>query len=155
MRPFVLDLEPVVRDAVEAARPRAEEVDIDLSLEIPGFPVQVEVDRDRIGQAIDNLLSNALKFTPPGGQVRVRLRADATLAVIEVADSGPGIRESDARRIFERLYRSGTAVAQQVPGAGLGLTIALAIAEAHHGSLGLVRSNEDGTTFRMELPLTT
>jgi protein-histidine pros-kinase len=155
MRPFVLDLEPVVRDAVEAARPRAEEVDIDLTLEIPGFPIQVEVDRDRIGQAIDNLLSNALKFTPPGGQVRVRLRANAKLAEIEVADSGPGIRESDARRIFERLYRSGTAVAQQVPGAGLGLTIALAIAEAHHGSLGLVRSNEDGTTFRMELPLAT
>lgn len=155
MRPFVLDLEPVVRDAVEAARPRAEEVDIDLALEIPGFPVQVEVDRDRIGQAIDNLLSNALKFTPPGGQVRVRLRASARLAEVEVADSGPGIRDSDRQRIFERLYRSGSAVAQQVPGAGLGLTIALAIAEAHHGSLGLVRSNEHGTTFRMELPLAT
>jgi protein-histidine pros-kinase len=85
----------------------------------------------------------------------VRLRVNSKLAEIDVADSGPGIRESDARRIFERLYRSGTAVAQQVPGAGLGLTIALAIAEAHHGSLGLVRSNEDGTTFRMELPLAT
>ena len=153
IRPFVLDLEPVVRDAVEAARPRAEEVGIELSLEIPGFPVQVEVDRDRVGQAIDNLLSNALKFTPAGGDVRVRLRTRRRLAEIEVADSGTGIREGDIDRIFERLYRSGAAVAQQVPGAGLGLTIALAIVEAHNGSIGLVKTGATGTTFRMELPL--
>jgi len=155
MRPFVVDLEPVVRDAVEAARLRAAEVDIDLSLEIPGFPVQVNVDRDRVGQAIDNLLSNAIKFTPAGGQVRVRLRTRGQMAEIEVADSGSGVRDIDAERIFERLYRSGSAVAQQVPGAGLGLTIALAIAEAHHGSIGLVKSDETGATFRMELPLAT
>jgi PAS domain S-box-containing protein len=153
IQPFVLDLEPVVRDSVEAARPRAEEIGIDLGLEIPGFPVQVEVDRDRVGQAIDNLLSNALKFTPPGGRVRVRLRIQGRLAQIEVADSGIGIQEGEAERIFERLYRAGTAVAEQVPGAGLGLTIALAIAEAHNGSLGLVETSERGATFRMELPL--
>jgi PAS domain S-box-containing protein len=153
IRPFVLDLEGVVRDAVEAARLRAAEVDVDLSLEIPGFPVQVEVDRDRVGQAIDNVLSNAIKFTPAGGQVRVRLRTRGRLAEIEVADSGTGVRKDDADRIFERLYRSGSAVAQQVPGAGLGLTIALAIVKAHNGSIGLVKSDESGSTFRMELPL--
>jgi protein-histidine pros-kinase len=153
IRPSVLDLESVVRDAVEAARPRADEADIDLRLEIPGFPVQVEVDRDRIGQAIDNLLSNAIKFTPAGGKVRVRLRTDEALAQVEVADSGSGIRDGDAERIFERLYRSGSAVAQQVPGAGLGLTIALAIAEAHHGRIVLVKSDAAGATFRMDLPL--
>jgi protein-histidine pros-kinase len=154
IRPSVLDLESVVRDAVEAARPRADEADIDLRLEIPGFPVQVEVDRDRIGQAIDNLLSNAIKFTPAGGTVRVRLRTHEALAQVEVADSGGGIRDGDAGRIFERLYRSGSAVAQQVPGAGLGLTIALAIAEAHHGRIVLVKSDATGATFRMDLPLT-
>jgi protein-histidine pros-kinase len=153
IRPMVVDLEQVVRDAVESARLRADEVDIDLSLEIPGFPVQANVDRDRVGQAIDNLLSNALKFTPAGGRVRVGLRTRGDLAEIEVADSGTGIRESDSLRIFERLYRSGTAVAQQIPGAGLGLTIALAIAEAHGGSVTLVRSNADGTVFQLALPL--
>jgi PAS domain S-box-containing protein len=153
IRALPLDLEPVVRDAVEAARPRAEEVDIDLTLEIPGFPVQVEADRDRIGQAIDNLLSNALKFTPSGGRVRVRLRPHDGHAEIEVADSGMGIGDIDPTRIFERLYRSGSAVAQQVPGAGLGLTIALAIVEAHNGTIGVVESNETGTTFRMQFPL--
>jgi protein-histidine pros-kinase len=155
MRPVVLDLEPVVRDAVEAARVRAAESGIELSLEIPGFPIQVEVDRDRIGQALDNLLSNALKFTPEGGQVRVRLRIDEHCAEIDVADSGSGVRESDAERIFERLYRSGSAIAQQVPGAGLGLTIALAIAEAHGGTIGLVKSDATGATFRLRLPLGT
>ena len=153
MRPLVVDLEPVVRDALEAARVRAAEVGIDLSLEIPGFPLQVEVDRDRIGQALDNLLSNALKFTPSGGAVRVRVRTHGSHVQVDVADSGIGVRESDADRIFERLYRSGTAIAQQVPGAGLGLTIALAIAEAHGGSLGLVKSDANGAVFRLELPL--
>jgi signal transduction histidine kinase len=153
IRPHVVDLEPVVRDAVEAARPRAEEVDIDLRLEIPGFPVQVRVDGDRIGQAVDNLLSNALKFTPAGGEVRVRLRVDGDRAEIEVADSGTGIREDDAGRVFERLYRAGSAVAEQVPGAGLGLTIALAIVEAHGGSIELVKTDEQGTTFLVQLPL--
>jgi len=153
MRPLVLDLETVVRDAVAAARVRAVEVDIDLRLEIPGFPVQVKVDRDRIGQALDNLLSNALKFTPTGGNVLVRLRTRGRAAEIDIVDSGIGVPESDAERIFERLYRTDSAVAQQVPGAGLGLTIALAIAEAHDGSLGLVDSDAGGATFRMALPL--
>ena len=153
MRPFVVDLEPVVRDSVEAARVRAREIGIELALEIPGFPVQVEVDRDRIGQALDNLLSNALKFTPPGGHVRVRLRTRDGVAEIDVADSGIGVRDSDAERIFERLYRSGSAIAQQVPGAGLGLTIALAIAEAHEGTIALISSDANGSTFRLEIPL--
>ncbi len=153
IRTAMVDLEPIVRDAVEAARPRAEEVDIDLSVEIPGFAVQVEADRDRVGQAIDNLLSNALKFTPAGGTVRVRLHAGPNDAVIEVADSGMGIGDVDPNRIFERLYRSGSAVAQQVPGAGLGLTIALAIVEAHHGTIGVVKTDTHGTTFRMSFPL--
>ena len=153
IRTTVIDIEPIVRDAVEAARPRAEEVDIDLTLEIPGFPVQVDADRDRVGQAIDNLLSNALKFTPAGGAVRVRLHVNGTAAEIEVADSGMGIGDIEPHRIFERLYRSGSAVAQQVPGAGLGLTIALAIVEAHHGTIGVVKSDNHGTTFRMSFPM--
>jgi len=153
IRPAVIDIESVVREAVEAARPRAEEVDIDLLLEAAGPTVLVDADRDRIGQAVDNLLSNALKFTPAGGEVRVRVAIATTEVEIDVADSGMGIGEIDPTRIFERLYRSGSAVSQQVPGAGLGLTIALAIVEAHHGTIGVVKSDHRGTTFRMCLPL--
>jgi PAS domain S-box-containing protein len=153
VRQSPVDLVAVVRDAVDAARPRADEVDILLLMELPGGPVRVEADRDRIGQAIDNLLSNALKFTPAGGEVRVRLGTRGNVAEIDVSDSGEGVHHGDAQRIFERLYRSGSAVAQQIPGAGLGLTIARAIAEAHHGSLAVVGSEPPGATFGMALPL--
>lgn len=153
IRTALIDIEPIVRDAVEAARPRAEEVDIDLSLDIPGTAVMVQGDRDRVGQAIDNLLSNALKFTPSGGTVRVWLGVADDEVVIEVADSGMGIGDIEPNRIFERLFRSGSAIAQQVPGAGLGLTITLAIVEAHQGTIGVVKSDTQGTTFRISLPL--
>jgi PAS domain S-box-containing protein len=153
IRTHLVDLEAVVRDAVDAARPRADEVDILLTMELPGGAVDVEVDRDRIGQAIDNLLSNAIKFTPAGGEVSLRLRTRDGFAEIDVSDSGEGIHDIDAQRIFERLYRSGSAVAQQIPGAGLGLTIALAIADAHNGSLTLVGDGAPGATFRITLPL--
>jgi PAS domain S-box-containing protein len=153
IRPELVDLERILCDAVEAARPRAEELDIALDLDVPGMAVVAHADRDRIGQAIDNLLSNALKFTPSGGQIEVRLAANAREAEIEVADSGTGIGDIDPQRIFERLYRSGSAIAQQVPGAGLGLTIALAIVEAHRGSIGVVKTDAAGTTFRMTFPL--
>ncbi|RNL65238.1 PAS domain-containing sensor histidine kinase [Nocardioides marmoriginsengisoli] len=149
IRPARVDLVPILRDAVEAARPRAEELHIELELDLPGIGLMINADRDRIGQAIDNLLSNALKFTPAGGEIGVRLRAVDGNAEIEVADSGMGIGEVEPNRVFERLYRSGTAVAQQVPGAGLGLTIALAIVEAHQGTIGVVKTDAHGTTFRM------
>lgn len=153
IRTALIDVEAIVRDAVEAARPRAEEVDIDLSLDLATSAALVLGDRDRVGQALDNLLSNALKFTPRGGSVRVRMSVVENLVEIEVADSGMGIGEIDPNRIFERLFRSGSAVAQQVPGAGLGLTIALAIVEAHQGSIGVVKSDTHGTTFQISLPL--
>jgi PAS domain S-box-containing protein len=153
IRPHRIDLGAVVRDGVEAARPRADEVEIDLRMDVPVVPVLVEIDPDRVGQAIDNLLSNAIKFTPAGGEVRVSLRVRDGFAEVDVADSGDGVRDGDVERIFERLYRSGSAVAQQVPGAGLGLTIALAIAEAHQGSLTLVQGPVGGATFRIALPL--
>jgi protein-histidine pros-kinase len=152
VRRTAVDVEQVVREAVEAARPRAEEIGIDLTLQIPGSVVQVVGDSDRIGQAMDNLLSNALKFTPAGGSVQVRLRVSHGQAEVDVADSGLGIGD-EPHRVFERLYRSGSAVARQVPGAGLGLTIVLAIVEAHGGTIDVVRSDSTGTTFRMTLPL--
>ena len=153
IRSAEIDLERVVRDAVEAARPRAEENALDLTLETPGSAVPMYGDRDRLGQAADNLLSNAIKFTPRGGRVRVVLRASDTSAEIDVVDSGPGIGVQDPDQLFERLFRASPAVERQMPGAGLGLTIALAIVEAHAGTIEVVSSTERGTTFRMTFPL--
>ncbi|KQT93929.1 hypothetical protein ASG49_02995 [Marmoricola sp. Leaf446] len=153
IRTAEIDLERVVREAVEAGRPRAEEAQLHLSLETPGNAVAMYGDRDRLGQAMDNLLSNAIKFTPAGGSVRVVLRPGRGQAQIDVVDTGVGIGEEDPDQLFERLFRAPTAVAQQTPGAGLGLTIALAIVEAHAGTIEVVRSGAEGTTFRMTFPL--
>jgi protein-histidine pros-kinase len=153
MRGCVLDLGPVVRNAVAAAQPHADHQGVALALQDLDAPVLVEADADRIGQAIDNLISNALKFTPPGGSVVVNLFAGQDVAHVEVADTGSGIGEPETERIFERLFRAESAVARQVPGAGLGLTIALAIAVAHRGTIGIVKSDHTGATFRLQLPL--
>jgi protein-histidine pros-kinase len=153
IRSAEIDLERVVSEAVEAARPRAEESRLSLSMETPGTAVPMFGDRDRLGQALDNLLSNAIKFTPAEGRVRVVLRRAGVSAQIDVIDTGVGIGEEDPNQLFERLFRSQNAVSQQTPGAGLGLTIALAIVEAHAGTIEVVRSGPGGTTFRMTFPL--
>ncbi len=156
IRSAEIDLERVVREAVEAARPRTEEARLSLSLETPGTAVPMYGDRDRLGQAMDNLLSNAIKFTPADGRVRVVLRTSGPAAEIDVIDTGIGIGAEDPDALFERLFRASSAVEQQTPGAGLGLTIALAIVEAHAGTIEVVSSSsEDGTTFRMTFPLRT
>jgi PAS domain S-box-containing protein len=153
IRSAEIDLERVVREAVEAARPRAEEAALDLSLETPGIAVPMYGDRDRLGQAMDNVLSNAIKFTPAHGRVRVVLRSRGASAEIDVIDTGVGIGDEDPEALFERLFRTPAAVAQQTPGAGLGLTIALAIVEAHAGTIEVAASGPGGTTFRMTFPL--
>ncbi|MEO5652923.1 MAG: PAS domain S-box protein [Marmoricola sp.] len=153
IRSAEIDLEAVVRDSVEAARPRAEEAELEVSLETAGSAVAMYGDRDRLGQAMDNLLSNAIKFTPRGGRVRVILREAGASAEIDVIDTGTGIGDEDPDLLFERLFRAPNAIERQLPGAGLGLTIALAIVEAHAGVIEIVSSGPQGTTVRMTFPL--
>jgi signal transduction histidine kinase len=109
-------------------------------------------DPHRIAQAIDNLVSNAIKFTPEGGFVEVRIRPSERTMVLEVQDSGIGIPETEQARLFERFFRASTA-ASRVPGVGLGLTIVKAIIEAHGGGLEVASKQGAGTTFRVELPI--
>lgn len=139
-------------DAVEAARPQAEKQGVQISAETE--PVTMHGgDPDRIGQLIDNLVSNAIKFTPEGGSVTVRLRAAGDRATIEVADTGMGISEADQKSLFDRFYRTDDAAKQAIPGIGLGLSISKAIAEGHGGSISLRSEEGRGTTFTVELPL--
>jgi signal transduction histidine kinase len=106
----------------------------------------------RIGQVVDNLVSNALKFTPPGGRVDVRAFAHGGGVRIEVADSGVGVPEGERERLFERFYRTAHAQTAAVPGAGLGLSIAKAIVEGHDGSISCRSGDGAGTTFVVDLP---
>ena len=110
-------------------------------------------DEDRLSQLFDNLLSNALKYTPDGGRVEVTLRREAGAAHIQVRDTGIGISAAERSRIYDRFFRAKAATERSVPGAGLGLTIAKAIAEAHGGCIGIESEEGAGTTVSLQLPL--
>jgi protein-histidine pros-kinase len=148
-----IDLVTAVRHVVESARPQADAAQLAVHLQLPDAALPVACDVHRISQAIDNLVSNAIKFTPAGGEVTVRLEIVGSSARVDVTDTGVGIGDTEPDRLFERLYRSPTAVAHEIPGAGLGLSIAAAILEAHGGRIRVVRSDDTGSTFRVELPI--
>jgi PAS domain S-box-containing protein len=147
-----VDLPTLTREAVEAARPRAEGKDLALSAKVDAVPLMAG-DRDRLAQVLDNLVSNAVKFTPEGGRVAVRLAARDGQAVVEVQDTGVGIPAAEQDRLFERFFRASTATERAIPGVGLGLTIAKAIVEAHGGRLGFHSVEGAGTTFSVRLPM--
>jgi PAS domain S-box-containing protein len=147
-----VDLGAVASETVEAARPQAEAKEITLTLATGPVPL-VAADRARIGQLLDNLVSNAIKFTPDGGRVDVRVRAHSKQAVVEVRDSGIGIPANEREHLFQRFYRTSTATEQAIQGTGLGLAISKAIVEAHDGRITLTSEEDVGTTFRVELPL--
>jgi signal transduction histidine kinase len=147
-----VDLLPLVTHAFEAARPAAAEREIELALETESVG-GLEGDAGRLGQMIDNLLSNALKFTPPGGTVLVRLSRRDDAAQIEISDTGMGISEDDQQRLFERFFRTSEATEQAIQGTGLGLSIAGAIAEGHGGSIEVKSEVGRGTTFSVVLPV--
>jgi signal transduction histidine kinase len=146
-----LDLNEIARQAAEEASGRADAKDLDLVVNANG-PVPVEADRGRMFQLLDNLISNAIKFTPDGGKVEIRVVRDGD-AVLEVCDTGIGFTRSEAARVFERFYRTENAVARQVPGTGLGLFIAHAITDAHGGRISAHPREGGGAVFRVELPL--
>jgi signal transduction histidine kinase len=150
LEPTKLDLAEIALQAVEEARPRAERKGLTLSFVGDG-PVSVDADRGRMFQLLDNLVSNAIKFTPEGGRVDVRAVRTADGAVLEVSDTGIGLPPEELELVFERFFRSGHAVSNQIPGTGLGLFIARAIAEAHGGHISASNRDGGGTTFRIDL----
>src|SRR5436305_1418208 len=112
----------------------------------------LQADRERIVQLVNNLVGNALKFTPRGGEVDVQLTDSPSEALIEVRDSGPGIPEAELPRIFDRFYRGTNVGEARSSGSGLGLAIARSIVEMHGGSIDVVSAIGRGTSFRAHLP---
>jgi signal transduction histidine kinase len=115
--------------------------------------VRVLADRDKIIQVLTNLLSNAAKFTPSGGQVWVRTLRENARAVVEVEDTGVGISPEQLGAIFERFHRVGDTLASKPEGAGLGLPISREIVQHHGGALIAQSQPGRGSCFRMTLPL--
>jgi signal transduction histidine kinase len=117
-----------------------------------GPEVNAEADPLRLGQAVANLLDNALKYTPAKGSVRLCTRLTPGFAELEVSDSGPGIPEAEREKVWRRLYRSDTSRSQR--GLGLGLSLVKAIVEAHGGSVSVDSAPEGGARFVVRLPHT-
>jgi signal transduction histidine kinase len=145
-------LAPILMASVESARPIAAAAGIELGLDL-AEDCMVNADGVRLGQGCDNLISNAIKFTPRGGRVTVGLRGSASSAVITVADTGMGIAAEELDQLFSRFFRATTATRNAVQGVGLGLVITRAIARAHGGEIGVASEEGVGTTFSMTLPL--
>ncbi|MBV9604901.1 MAG: CHASE3 domain-containing protein [Solirubrobacterales bacterium] len=118
-------------------------------------PIVVHGDRQRLGQLLTNLVGNAIKFTPEDGAVDVRVVRRNGSCRITVHDTGIGIPKADRDRLFERFYRASSATEQGITGTGLGLAISKAIAESHQGTIEVADGDGPGTTFVVELPLTT
>jgi signal transduction histidine kinase len=146
------DLVSIATCAVEEMRPEARRKHIDLALSATAVPY-FDTDPIRIAQLLGNLIANALKFTPDGGRVEVRLGMEGDEAVLAVADTGIGIAAADQERIFERFFRTAAATQQVIPGTGLGLTITRAIVEAHNGTISVDSEEGRGSTFTVRLPV--
>ncbi len=147
-----VDLRLLVDHAIESGQPRAEVAGVQIHAATADVP-PVLGEADRLAQLLDNLVSNAIKFTPSGGSIDVRLESRDDAVYLEVSDTGLGIRAEDREHLFERFFRAQTALERQIQGTGLGLYISKAIVEAHGGRIGVESVEGEGTTFVVELPV--
>jgi signal transduction histidine kinase len=146
-----VDVRALVERAEDLYREVAEERGIAVSLALPPEPVMAVVDAVRFGQVVNNLLDNALKYTPSGGRAALALRREAQEIVLTVSDTGPGIPLAEREAVFRRLYRRDASRSQR--GLGLGLSLVKAIVEAHAGSVRLDDAPGGGARFEVRLPV--
>jgi len=142
-----------VESCVETAKRPAAEKDLRLSVNLQERLPDIAADRRRLAEVLQNLLDNAIQYTPPGGQIMISASADATEVTFTVSDTGIGIPQADQPRIFERFYRVDAARSREVGGTGLGLAIAKHLVEVHGGRLWVESEIGQGSQFYFTVPI--
>jgi signal transduction histidine kinase len=146
-----VDLSELAARAAESARPSARDKQVDLVVQANGSP-PVLGDAKRLTQVLDNLVSNAVKFTPEGGSVTITVGTNGGGAKLVVADTGIGVPEDEQKQVFSRFFRASTATRRAIPGTGLGLAICRALVEQHGGSIEFSSREGQGTQVVVTLP---
>jgi heavy metal sensor kinase len=150
-----MSLNQALQNACREARVLVEARHLNFSQSIPEEPVCVEGDSASLERLFMILLDNAVKYTPSGAQIEVRLGSDGGFAVAEIRDTGSGIAPEDLTRVFDRFYRADRARSRESGGTGLGLAIGRWIAEAHRGEIRVQSEPAKGSTFQVRIPLAT
>ena len=146
-----VDLRDVARRVVEEMQPALEQHSITASW--PAEPVVVEGDDLRLEQVLQNLLQNAIKYSPDGGRIKVEITREDDEATLAVSDQGIGIPAEAHARLFQRFYRAGNIAETGIAGMGLGLYVVKEIVDRHHGSVEVASVENQGSTFTVRLPL--
>ena len=150
--PHAVDVAELVRATVSAALPKADASRVVLKADTPAR-LDAHVDGPRISQVLDNLVSNAIKYSPDGGNVVVSLEQEAGHLTCRVSDTGMGMSPDDQGEVFAKFFRTSNVRRTAIPGVGLGLPISKAIVEAHGGTIEVDSSLGKGTTFTFRLPV--
>ncbi len=148
------DLVSATDEAINTNRPFAHTLGVEIErAAIPGAPVLITADKFRLEQVFTNILSNAAKFSPNGGEVLVRIEANDGQARVSFSDQGIGLSEDEYERVFDRFSQVDSSDTRKIGGTGLGMNISKRIVEAFDGTIGYHRNDDVGTTFYVELPL--
>ena len=153
LHPTRTDVAAIAADTVEAFTPSFQERRISVRTNIPADFPPVEADPDRMRQIVQNLVENAVRYTPEGGTVEISLRAEDGGVRFQIADTGRGIGAADLPHIFEHFYRADPSRARASGGTGLGLAIVKSLVEAHHGRVTVESTPGTGSTFTVRLPM--
>ncbi|QGJ71420.1 Alkaline phosphatase synthesis sensor protein PhoR [Planctomycetales bacterium 10988] len=148
-----IPLQEVIQDCLEQASPTAESKSIELSMLAPAEPLLVKADQEGLRTILINLIGNAVKYSPGGGFVKVKIRTEDGFALLEIEDSGFGIAEEHLERIFERFYRADKARSRALGGTGLGLAIVKHLVQRFGGQVSVRSELGKGSTFSATIPL--
>jgi signal transduction histidine kinase len=143
----------VIHEVVDAYRFQIEQQGFALELDVPQGLPEIEVDKEALGQALINLLNNAIKYSRDQKSIRIQVRAENKHVSIQVADRGIGIEMSEQKKIFEKFYRAEDSLVHDTKGSGLGLSLVRHIMEAHGGSVDVESAPGLGSTFTLSLPV--